>query len=178
MNGRLGAHGQERGCGRLGRRPVRVGQVLKRLDPLFHREKRGRFMGPILLTVVVPPGDSDFVWDEAARLGDCTDIPPIHWWRVLRCFQQRLHTEYALSVSHAFGCLLRENATRHRDLGVLRRVTWAVWGRTFPFKVARELGWHGISPGGWPWCEVGVLFSGQARRYAILGHPDGGWHLA
>lgn len=44
-------------------------------------------MGPALLTVVVSPGDFEFVWDEAACLGDRTDIPHIHWWWVPKCFQ-------------------------------------------------------------------------------------------
>lgn len=78
-------------------------------------------MGPILLIVVLLPGDLDSVWDEAASLRARTGVPSIHWWRILGRFQKRLHTIYTLSIRHTFGCLcLRETATRYRDLRVLR----------------------------------------------------------
>lgn len=87
-------------------------------------------MGPVLLIVVLSPGDLDFVWDETGCLRDCADTLSVRWRQVFCRLQQRLHAVYTLSVS------LRETAAQHRGLGGLWRATWAGRGRTFSSKVA------------------------------------------
>lgn len=140
-------------------------------------------MGPVLWGVVMSPGDCDSVCELAAGFLGGQDICFVCCWKVPRSLQQGLYAVYTLPVSQAengaSGRLgLEEAPAGARDLGVPRRAPWALWGMALPAEKTGELGRHGVGPGGWPWCEVGMIVQHWARWWAVPGHPQGIGHLA